>query len=70
MLGPVIGQILFTLVRYEKTFFIFAAVLTIAMVIIILIIPNKINHTREIFSKSEIDGYFAGLKSTEGASTF
>ena len=39
------------------------------MLIIMIVIPNKINHAEEIMTKSEIDLYFERLKSTDGASS-
>lgn len=71
MMGPVFGQALYSVVQYEWTFYIFAMVLAVAMVVLIFIIPNSINHADDIFSKAEIDQYFEMLKSTErGESTY
>ncbi len=69
MLGPVLGQALFSVVSFEKTFYIFGAVLSIAMVILVIVIPNNINHADDIMSRAEIDQYFERLKSTEARSS-
>lgn len=69
MMGPIIGQALYTFVNFELTFYIFAGVLCLGMVVIMIVIPNKINHAEEIMTKSEIDQYFERLKSTDGASS-
>lgn len=55
MLGPVLGQALYSLVNYENTFYIFGAVLSIAMIIVVVVIPNNINHADDIMSRGEID---------------
>jgi len=69
MMGPIIGQALYTFVNFELTFYIFAGVLCLGMLVIVIVIPNKINHAEEIMTKSEIDQYFERLKSTDGASS-
>lgn len=50
MLGPVLGQALYTLVNYELTFYIFAIFLTTAMLVLLIVIPNHINHADDILS--------------------
>jgi MFS family permease len=68
MMGPIVGQALYTYFNFQKTFYIFAGALGVGMLIIMFIIPNKLNHADEIMSKSEIDLYFERLRSTDGAS--
>jgi predicted MFS family arabinose efflux permease len=55
MLGPIIGQTLYSFVQYEWTFFIFAGVMAAAMLVLIFVIPKSINHAEDIMSKAEID---------------
>ena len=50
MLGPVLGQALYTLVNYELTFYIFAIFFTTAMLVLLIVIPNHINHADDILS--------------------
>ena len=69
MLGPVIGQALYTFVQYEKTFYIFAGLLTVAMITLVIVIPNSLNHADDFMSKEEVDLYFERLKSTDAASS-
>ena len=69
MMGPIVGQALYTYFNFQKTFYIFAGLLAIGMLVIMCIIPNKLNHADEIMSRSEIDLYFERLKSTDAAST-
>lgn len=49
------------------TFFIFAGVMTVVMLVLIFIVPSSINHADDIMSKADIDQYFERLKSTEAA---
>ncbi|TNV82635.1 hypothetical protein FGO68_gene1456 [Halteria grandinella] len=69
MLGPIIGQTLYTFVQYKWTFFIFAGVMAAAMIVLVIVIPKSINHAEDIMSKAEIDQYFERLKSTEARSS-
>jgi MFS family permease len=55
MMGPIVGQALYTFFNFEKTFYIFAGVLGLGMLIIMIVIPNNINHADDIMSKTEID---------------
>lgn len=55
MLGPVIGQTLYTFVQYKWTFFIFAGIMAAAMLVLVVVIPKSINHAEDIMSKAEID---------------
>ncbi len=55
MVGPVLGQVLYSVVKYELTFYIFAGVLAVCMIALIFIVPNSINHAEDIMSKGEID---------------
>lgn len=52
MLGPVLGQLIYTAVGYASTFYIFAVILTCALIVVILIIPNHLNHVAFDDSKS------------------
>lgn len=67
MMGPVLGQALYAQFQYEKTFYIFAAMLALAMVALAFIIPNSLNHADDIMSKEEVDQYFERLRSTHSA---
>lgn len=69
MLGPVIGQALYSLVQFEKTFYIFAGIMSVAMLIIVVVIPSHLNHADDILSRGEIDQYFERLKSTDARSS-
>jgi len=40
MMGPIIGQALYTFVNFELTFYIFAGVLCLGMLVIMILIPN------------------------------
>jgi ABC-type transport system involved in cytochrome bd biosynthesis fused ATPase/permease subunit len=55
MIGPVLGQALYTLVNFEKTFYIFAGALLLAMIIVMIIIPSHLNHADDVATKAEID---------------
>ncbi len=55
MLGPVIGVTLYTYFNFEMTFYIFAVVLALGMLIAIITIPKNLNHVDDIMSRSEID---------------
>ncbi len=37
------GEVIYTSLRFEKTFYVFAAILTVFVVVIIFIIPDKLN---------------------------
>lgn len=67
MTGPVLGQALYSFFRFEKTFYIFAIVLAIAMVTLMIVIPNSINHADDILSRAEVEYYFDRLRSTQSA---
>ena len=54
MIGPVLGQALYTLVNFEKTFYIFAGALLLAMIIVMIIIPSHLNHADDVATKAEI----------------
>jgi len=41
MLGPVLGQLIYSAVGYAPTFYCFAAFLSIALIFVIIIIPNS-----------------------------
>lgn len=43
MLGPVLGQLIYSGVGYAPTFYCFAGILTVALVIVIIIIPSHLN---------------------------
>jgi hypothetical protein len=55
MLGPVIGQALYSLVQFEKTFYIFAGIMSVAMLIVVVVIPSNLNHADDILSRGEVD---------------
>jgi len=44
MLGPVLGQLIYTKVEYAATFYIFAGILTCALIVVLFIIPSHLNH--------------------------
>ncbi len=44
MLGPVMGSLIYSGVKYAATFYIFAAILTVALVIVMFIIPGHLNN--------------------------
>lgn len=44
MLGPVLGQLIYSGVKYAATFYIFGGILTAALIVVIIIIPNHLNH--------------------------
>lgn len=67
MLGPVLGQALYSLVNFEITFYIFGGALSLAMIIVMIIIPSHLNHADDVATKEEIDLYFERLKSTDSA---
>lgn len=69
MLGPVLGEVLYSLVQFEKTFYIFGSIIMSAMIFLIFVIPSEINHADDIMSIGEVNEYFERLKSTEGRST-
>jgi hypothetical protein len=48
MLGPIIGQTLYDVVSYELTFYIFGIIFAIAMGVLLIVIPNHINHADDI----------------------
>ena len=52
MLGPVLGQLIYTKVHYAATFYIFGGILTCALVIVVVIIPGHLNHVAFDQSKS------------------
>jgi|LauGreDrversion4_2_1035121.scaffolds.fasta_scaffold125036_2 hypothetical protein len=58
MLGPVLGQALFTRVGFEFMFYIFAGMLSLVLIILTIMIPSYINYADDILSKAEIDLYF------------
>ena len=66
-MGPVLGQALYAFFFFEKTFYIFAGILAIAMMILVIVIPNSLNHADDIMSKTEVDNYFERLRSTNSA---
>jgi MFS family permease len=66
MMGPCLGQALYTLFNYQLTFYIFAGFFTLAMLVLIFMVPSHLNRGDDILSKEEIDMYFEQLKSTEG----
>ena len=43
MLGPVLGQLIYSAVGYAPTFYCFAGFLTVALLIVIIIIPGHLN---------------------------
>jgi len=43
MLGPVLGQLIYSAVGYAPTFYCFAGLLTVALIIVIIIIPSNLN---------------------------
>jgi hypothetical protein len=43
MLGPVLGQLIYTAVGYAPTFYAFALILSAALVVVIIIVPSNIN---------------------------
>lgn len=46
MLGPVLGSLIYSAVKYEKTFYIFGGILAASLVIVIIILPWSLNHTK------------------------
>jgi hypothetical protein len=58
MLGPVLGQAMFTRVGFEIMFYIFAGMLSLVLIILTIMIPSHINYADDILSKAEIDQYF------------
>jgi membrane protein YdbS with pleckstrin-like domain len=44
MLGPVLGQLIYSGVKYAWTFYIFAFILAVSLIIVIFIIPSHLNH--------------------------
>jgi len=49
MLGPVIGQSLYnSTLNYEMTFYTFGVVLALSMGVLMIVIPNHINHADDI----------------------
>lgn len=44
MLGPVLGQLIYSAVKYAWTFYIFAGILSVALIIVIIIIPSHLNN--------------------------
>ena len=44
MLGPVLGQLIYSGVKYAATFYIFAGILTVSLIIVMIIIPGHLNH--------------------------
>ena len=55
MFGPVIGVVLYSYSNFELTFYIFAAVLSVGMILVVCAIPNHLNHANDIWSRTEID---------------
>lgn len=43
MLGPVLGQLIYSGVGYAPTFYIFAGILSVSLIIVIIIIPGHLN---------------------------
>ena len=43
MLGPVLGQLIYSAVKYAATFYCFAGILTAALIVVIFIIPSHLN---------------------------
>jgi hypothetical protein len=64
MLGPVIGVTIYEYTDFEKTFYIFAGFLSLAMILVAFAIPNHLNHADDIMSKTEIDLYFEKLRNS------
>jgi MFS family permease len=46
MIGPVIGQLIFSAVGYEKTFYWTAFILSLPLILQLIFIPNKINKSK------------------------
>jgi MFS family permease len=64
MLGPIMGVSLYEYADFEFTFYIFAAFLSLGMLLVGFAIPNHLNHADDIMSKTEIDNYFEKLRSS------
>ena len=64
MLGPILGQVLHTLVGYEATFYIFAGILSVNLILVIVLIPKRTNYAEDAMSKSEIESYFERMRSS------
>lgn len=47
MIGPVIGQALFTALNFEKTFYYTSGILLLPLICVIFWIPNKMNRSNE-----------------------
>ena len=69
MLGPVIGVSLYQYADFEMTFYIFAGVLFLGMILVACAIPNHLNHADDIMSKTEIDLYFEKLRTSSEVRT-
>jgi MFS family permease len=46
MLGPVLGSLIYAKAGYELTFYIFGGILGAALIIVIIILPWSLNHTK------------------------
>ena len=69
MLGPLIGVSLYEYADFELTFFIFAGILSLGMILVAFAIPNHLNHADDIMSKTEIDQYFEKLRTSSDVRT-
>ena len=45
MVGPIVGQIIFNQLKFEKTFYCFSAIMIPFLIFAIIWIPNKMNHS-------------------------
>lgn len=48
MLGPIIGQSLYVVLNFEMTFYTFGVVFALSMGVLMIVIPNHINHADDI----------------------
>jgi hypothetical protein len=74
MLGPVLGQLIYSGVGYAPTFYIFAGILTVALIVVMIIIPGHLNHVAFDDSKNASmvesdDGKVATFQPADGATT-
>jgi MFS family permease len=55
MIGPVLGSLVYGFVGYEKTFYVFGAVIGLGLLTVSILLPRRLNHVGQAGAHDPLD---------------